>query len=167
MFSALQSELGTWTGIRVLDLYAGSGALGLEALSRGARSAVFVESDLRAGRILAENLSVLGFTSGIVVSAGVERWARESASPEERFDVVFADPPYAADPAGVAAVLDRLSGRGWLRPEALVVVEGPRRWSSDMPESLRHLRERRYGDTLVWYGRFGPRHGLEGAEPVW
>ncbi len=151
LFSILAARV---EGARVLDLFAGSGALGIEALSRGAEYAVFVERDWRAVRAIFTNLGAarLGARASVLeVDA-----ARFSMSPDRHrfprpFDIVFVDPPYATSMSTVAGLLTDL--RGVLAPEALVVVERDRRGSNpDTPiPGFAHLRDRTYGDTVLRY----------------
>lgn len=105
-------------GARVLDLCAGSGVLGLEALSRGAASAVFVERDPALAAAIRRSLDTFGAAGGEVVAADARRFLRTAAAP---FDVVFADPPYTAGLLGELCTL--LAERGWLAPGALVYLE--------------------------------------------
>ena len=134
MFAAAGSVLGSFEGTRVLDLYAGSGAFGLEALSRGAAAALLVESDPRAARVIRANIAAVGLPGARLVSDRVERMlARGPAAGDGPFDVVFADPPYALGDDDVGAVLAALRTGGWLAPGALVIVERaarsePLRW---------------------------------------
>ncbi|HVE73737.1 MAG TPA: 16S rRNA (guanine(966)-N(2))-methyltransferase RsmD [Mycobacteriales bacterium] len=148
MFSTL-TALAEFAGARVLDLYAGSGALGLEALSRGAASATFVESDPAALRTLRANVSTLSLHGAEVVAAPVDRFLA-SPRPEVSYDVVLADPPYDLD---VGPVLAALVDDGWLAPHAVLAVERSAR-SGDLvwPEGLVAQRSRRYGATVLWYG---------------
>lgn len=138
-------------GEAVLDLYAGSGALGLEALSRGAVSATFVESDGRAAAVIRNNIAALGLTSATVVARPVAAaLARECAAP---FGLVFADPPYEVPGADVEAMLTALTSGGWTAGGTLVVVE--RRASSPLlawPAGWSTWDPRRYGDTRLEIG---------------
>jgi 16S rRNA (guanine966-N2)-methyltransferase len=155
VFSALQARRDL-EGARVLDLYAGSGALGLEALSRGAAYARFVESDRRVAAVLRRNVETLGLggrdgTAAQVSTADVPAVLR--GDPGLPYDVVLADPPYALDDGAVGGVLSALAGGGWLAPAALVVVERPvTACIPAWPEGVRALTHRRYGDTVVYYG---------------
>ncbi len=135
-------------GVRVLDLYAGSGALGFEALSRGAAEATFVESDRRAADVLKANAKELGFDVTIV-----NRTAEAYAAVEGgEFDVVFADPPYAVGDEELAKVLHGLAGR--LAQDAVLIVERASRSNEPAwPGQVEALRAKRYGDTAVYWGR--------------
>jgi len=146
VFSRLE-HLGAVADARVLDLYAGSGALALEALSRGAASAVLVESDAAAARVCRTNVRALGLSAcAEVAQTTVERYLAGAALA----DLVFADPPYAlADLDGVLCALV-----GVLAPGGTVVVEratraAPLRW----PDGLVPDDDRRYGETHVWTAR--------------
>jgi 16S rRNA (guanine966-N2)-methyltransferase len=154
LFSALDADPGL-DGARVLDLCAGSGALGLEALSRGAAHAVFVESDKKAANILRRNVSELGL-GGEVVATTVA--AALAGTPRGRFDVVLADPPYAVPDTEIAAWLSAAARGGWLAEQTVVVVERDARSGSfGWPEGFEGRRERRYGDTVLHVGvRYGP-----------
>jgi len=154
LFASLRSEVGELEGLDVLDLYAGSGAVGCEALSRGARSVLFVESARNAVACIRRNLRELGLAGGEVRAADVERLV--SAPADHAYDIAFLDPPYAVSDERVRGVLSALLRHGWLVPEAVVVVEratrgGPFTW----PDGFEPLRSRRYGETTLWYGLAG------------
>jgi len=157
LFSAVESLRGSLVDARVLDLYAGTGAVGLESLSRGAAAALLVEADPKALRILRANARALALPGARVVAAKVERvLAEPPAGPA--YDVAFADPPYALGEVALEAMLRALADFGWLAPDAVVVVErasrsAPVRW----PAGLVGVRERRYGESTLWYGRPAPR----------
>lgn len=153
---ALFNSLGTMLelpGARVADLYAGSGAVGFEALSRGCEHALFAESDPRAVAALRRNIATLGVADRARLATGtVERLL--AAAPPAPYDLVFADPPYALAAEALRAVLAALAEYGWLADGALVVVEratrsGPPSW----PPEVTEMRSRRYGETTLWYGR--------------
>ena len=120
LFNSLGSLLDL-DGARVLDLYAGSGALGLEALSRGAAEAVFVESGPKVLPVLRANLATVGLPGGRVIAGSVPTVVGGRAP--AAFDLVLADPPYAVDVEEVLGVLRSLIGGGWLAPDSVVVVE--------------------------------------------
>jgi 16S rRNA (guanine966-N2)-methyltransferase len=156
LFAALGARLGAWTGRHVLDLYAGSGALGLEGLSRGAAHVLLVERDRRAATVARSNVAAVALPGAVVVVADVARLAAAPPAGPARppYDVVLADPPYDVPAASVATVLAGLVEHGWLAPEAWVVVErGARDPASPWPDVLRADGERRYGETALWYGR--------------
>jgi 16S rRNA (guanine966-N2)-methyltransferase len=139
-------------GAAVLDLYAGSGALGLEALSRGAATAVFVESGPRVLPVLRKNLETIGLPGGRVLPGSVPT-VLAGAAPAA-FDVVLADPPYTTPDDEVLGVLRSLVGGGWLAPGAVVVVERSSRDAPfEWPTPLDGLRDRRYGEAVLRYGR--------------
>ncbi|MFI7449002.1 16S rRNA (guanine(966)-N(2))-methyltransferase RsmD [Nonomuraea sp. NPDC049714] len=160
IFLTLDSLYGL-RGARVLDLYAGSGAVGLEALSRGAACAVMVESDAKAVRTIRTNVRALDLGEAEVVADKVERFLSRGPAgrpgdgpPMEAFDIVFADPPYAVSDDEVAGVLARLRDGGWLVDGALVAFERESRGKPLIwPEGYVEERVRRYGEASVWYGR--------------
>ncbi len=157
LFSALDSELAasgrSWSEVRVLDLFAGSGALGLEALSRGAASAILVEKSRSSAGVIEANAVAVG-TSGARV---LTRDARQVASlpvPEGGVDLCFVDPPYEWPASDVRDLLTGLFDAGWLASEAIVVVErGAKEGTNPLPRSWPEPRRRPYGDTVLWYGR--------------
>ena len=151
LFNSLGSLLDL-DGARVLDLYAGSGALGLEALSRGAAEVVFVESGSRVLPVLRANVASVGLPGGRVVAGSVPTVVAGRAP--ARFDHVLADPPYATPVEEVLGVLRGLVAGRWLADDAVVVVERSSReepW--EWPTPLAGLRDRRYGEALLRYGR--------------
>lgn len=135
-------------GARVLDLYAGSGALALEALSRGARTALLVETNRRAAAVIRGNIADLGL-SGAQVRIGAVAQVLASGGAGE-FDLVFSDPPYDLPTSAVVADLTALAETGWLAPEALVVVErSDRSEELTWPAGFLVRRARRYGETRI------------------
>jgi 16S rRNA (guanine966-N2)-methyltransferase len=154
---AFFSSLETMTDLsdaRFADLYAGSGAVGLEALSRGASHALLVESDAKAARIIRDNIVALrvGPATRLVTGKVLPTLADPPAGGP--YDVVFADPPYALGADEVDTVQEELVANGWLAPDAVVIFErstrsGPLSWV----DGLIGERTRRYGETTLWYGR--------------
>jgi 16S rRNA (guanine966-N2)-methyltransferase len=142
------------TGLAVLDLYAGSGALGLEALSRGAASALFVESDQRTAGVIARNVEALGLTGATLRRGAVEDvLAAGTPSP---VDLVLADPPYDIDTAEIDAVLAALTTHGWARAGTVAVMEraasgAPLTW----PAGWCPWQPRVYGDTRLEMAELG------------
>jgi 16S rRNA (guanine966-N2)-methyltransferase len=145
LFSSLGGDL---TGRSFLDLFAGSGAVGLEAASRGAAPVVLVERDPAALTAMRANVEALGLGDITVAGQPVERLL--AVAPAAPFDIVFLDPPYA-DP--VEPVLQLLLAGSWLAAEALVVVERTSREDFGWPSGIAAERSRRYGDSTLWYGR--------------
>jgi 16S rRNA (guanine966-N2)-methyltransferase len=158
---ALFSSLGTMTevaGARFADLYAGSGAVGLEALSRGAAQVLLVESDARAARIIRDNIVLLRAGAAARLVTGKVATVLASAPEGGPYDVIFADPPYAVTDAEVAAVQAALVSGGWLAEDAVVVFERSSRTEVrgeplDWVDGITADRSRRYGETTLWYGR--------------
>lgn len=156
-FSSLEA-MTDLAGARFADLYAGSGAVGLEALSRGAAYALLVESQPRAARVIRDNMTALRVGNAArLVTAGVSQVV--STPPEGGpFDVVFADPPYALSDDELTEVQRALVDNGWLAADAVVAIERSTR-STARGESLTWVdgitadRSRRYGETTLWYGR--------------
>lgn len=159
LFSALTSWAGTASapaeetlaGLAFCDLYAGSGAVGLEAASRGAAPVLLVEADRRTAGTASANLSELGLPARVVTSR-VEPLVRQRA--ESAYDVVFADPPYDVDSAALDAVLATVVEQGWVAADGLVVVERSRRSPEPRwPEGFRGGWSRRYGETVLFFGQ--------------
>jgi 16S rRNA (guanine966-N2)-methyltransferase len=152
LFASVASELGSLDGRRVLDLYAGSGAVGLEALSRGASYVLLVESDARAAAVIKANVETVGIPGAQVRAEKVERMLARPPDGEP-FDFVFADPPYAHPGTGITRMLALLA-HGWLAPDGLVVVErATRSGEISWPDGLQLAKSRRYGEATFWYGR--------------
>lgn len=151
LFSTVRS-MTDLDGIAVLDLYAGSGGLGLEALSRGASRATFVERDRRALRCLRANIATTGVEAARVLAGDVLR-VLSTAAPAPH-DVVLLDPPYGLDPASLVDALRRAVERGWVADEAIVVCERPTRAPEPAwPRGLERVARRPYGETCLWYLR--------------
>ncbi|MCK2028718.1 16S rRNA (guanine(966)-N(2))-methyltransferase RsmD [Microbacterium galbinum] len=164
LFGALES-FGAIDDARVLDLYAGSGALGLESLSRGARSADLVERGRAAAAIVRKNSAAVARAGGVAAArvheSAVHPFLVRAQGP---FDLVFTDPPYDLDDEAMTADLVALAPL--LSPDALVVVERARR--STPPDldaaGLEIVREKTYGDTTVWWGQ--PLDGADRDQPA-
>lgn len=152
LFSALDSMLGGLDGLRVIDAYAGSGAVGLEALSRGAAAALLIESDRRAAEVVRANLAALELPGGRLAVEKVEKLAARPC-PEAPYDILFLDPPYALEAAAVAETIAAFAAQDWLSAVASVCVERAARdpeWV--WPEGFTPLRARAYGEGMLWYG---------------
>jgi 16S rRNA (guanine966-N2)-methyltransferase len=157
IFSTLDSQLAVeesgWADTHVLDLFAGSGALGLEALSRGAASAIFVERQADAARILATNIQAVDLPGATLLRRDARTLAREPA-PAIGVNLCVVDPPYDLPAEQVAQLLQALLDRGWLQSDCRLVVEASAgRAQSPLPASAQGVWRRVYGDTAVWYGR--------------
>jgi 16S rRNA (guanine966-N2)-methyltransferase len=162
LFSAIAAWAGraaappeeSLAGLAFCDLYAGSGAVGLEAASRGAAPVLLVERDSRTAQLARGNAAALGLTVD-VMSSSVEQVLRRPTG--SRFDVVFADPPYELDGRTVSAQLEQLVANGWVGPGSLIVVERSRR-TPDLvwPDATGERRSRTYGETVLSFGSIEP-----------
>lgn len=162
LFSAIAAWAGTaavpaeqsFDGLAFCDLYAGSGAVGLEAASRGASRVLLVERDPRIAQFSRRNAEALGLPVDIVV-ASVEHALRKS--PAQPFDVVFADPPYELDTPTVSAQIEQLVTNSWVNEGSLIVVERSRRSASLVWPDLAAKRwTRTYGETILAFGSLDP-----------
>lgn len=154
LFSAIEAWCGSLHGLRFLDLYAGSGAVGLEAWSRGAGIVTLVEHDRRTAAIISANARTLGFAKANVVSAPVA--AALAKPPAAPYDIVFLDPPYPLGEDALAGDLAALAAHEWLVPGALVVVErSARSPEPTWPAGFEDVRSRKYGESTLWYGHAG------------
>lgn len=159
LFNALDAA-DEVVGARVLDLYAGSGALGLEALSRGAVQVLFIESNRDAVRILRENVRAVGL-GGTVRHATIEGALAQRCT--EPADLVLVDPPYAVTDAQLRSDMQALATSGWIVPGGLVLLErAPPDGEGCWPERFRVLRVQRYSDTTVYWATFD---GFEATTP--
>jgi 16S rRNA (guanine966-N2)-methyltransferase len=145
-----RNSAGAIEGKRVLDLFAGSGALGLEALSRGARLCQFVENDAEARAVIRRNAEALGVTGLCKI------WRRDATqlgrcAPQAPFGLVFIDPPYGKN-LGSAALASLVGGQ-WLAADATIVVEESTRAELALPPQLQLVDSREYGDTKVTFCR--------------
>lgn len=149
LFSALEAR-DAIEGAHVMDLYAGSGALGLEAASRGAASVLLVESDRGASATIRANISDLGVAGARLQSCSVEQALNRPAS--LRYDLVLADPPYDVSEDSLAAVLEMLLAHQWLAQEPLIVIErAARSPEPTWPDGIVSEGSRSYGETVLWF----------------
>lgn len=151
LFSTLEHLLGTLDQKKVLDLYAGTGAIGFEAASRGAAQVDLVENDAKAVQVCRNNLAHLGFATVKIHALSVDKWLT-SVQPAVPYDLVVMDPPYSNSNESVEEVLAKLVDRGWLAKDAVIAVER----DAKAPEftwtlGLTPARERRYGHAMVRY----------------
>ncbi len=153
LFSAVEALLGgpgSLAGVAALDLYAGSGAVGLEALSRGASSVTLVEAAAPAVAVIRANVGAVALPGATVVAQKVERYL--AAPAPRRHGFVFADPPYAVSEAAVGGVLAALLDGSWLAAGAVVVLERATRSGEHIwPAGLRPARTRAYGEATLWF----------------
>lgn len=162
IFSRLD-HLDVLDGGHVIDLYAGSGALGLEAVSRGAASALLVESHKQTAALARRNAADLGLRAVTVRAEPVERVV--GLAPAQPADVVLVDPPYELAEEPLARVLTDLVEHGWLRDGAVVVVErSTRAPEPTWPAGLECIGHKTYGETAVWYAEHRRAEGAWGAD---
>jgi len=156
LFSSLISEFGDFVGLHILDLFAGSGAIGLEALSRGAEIVHAVEKDEASGRTIktnAELVSKSGVTGSFhTYSMSVQKFLE--TPPPSTYDIVYLDPPYDFSDSDLYACLTNLYVSNFLRRDALIAVERAiRSRSVQWPNGYEALRERKYGQAAIYYGK--------------
>ena len=154
LFSAIESWCGSLQGLRFLDLYAGSGAVGLEAWSRGAGIVTMVEQDKKTATLITANAATIGFPRANVVTSTVA--TALAKPPTAPYDIVFLDPPYPLAEDALAADLAALVEQDWLVPGALVVVErSARSPEPTWPKLFEDIRSKKYGESTLWYGHAG------------
>jgi 16S rRNA (guanine966-N2)-methyltransferase len=167
LFSVLASWAGavdrlaeeSLTGLGFCDLYAGSGAVGLEAASRGASPVLLVESDARVAALATRNVAELSLWAEVRTARVEDLVSRVAPT---AYDIVFADPPYEVGNDQVSSVLERVVARGWLAPGGLAVVERSRRSAAlKWPDALAQTWSRTYGETVL---EFGVADSLPAAE---
>ena len=157
LFSTVESDLAgagrSWSHVRVLDLFAGSGALGLESLSRGAASAVLVEKSRSCAKVISSNAAAAGLDGARILIR--DAWQVAAlAPPDGGVTLCFADPPYDWAAADLRRLLSGLADSGWFAVDAVIVVERPAKDpASPFPETWGEHRMRPYGDTVLWYGQ--------------
>ena len=159
LFSSLSSEFGTFEGLRVLDLFAGSGAIGLESLSRGATLVHVVEKDEQAVKTIEANYELVKKSNPAgkmqIFGMSVERFLNDQ--PREKYHLVYIDPPYDFSNQGVEDILSKLHDESFLSSDAFIAVE--RNTRSDQfiwPDAFIPVRERNYGQASIYYGNFQP-----------
>jgi 16S rRNA (guanine966-N2)-methyltransferase len=155
LFSTLASEFGEFDGLRVLDLYSGTGAIGLEALSRGAALVHCVESDERAATSIRENFEGLASAqlpgTFHLYTMGVDRFLEGSTAVEYHF--IYIDPPYGASDLDVIENLIAIVAGGFIHPDGLIAIERNSRVREiSWPEGLEQVRAKNYGQATIFYG---------------
>lgn len=138
------------TGARVIDLFAGTGALAIEAISRGAAAALLIDQGVEAGEIIQANIEALGLADTVRL---IRRDARKlgAAPAGERYGLAFLDPPYGKSLAHAA--LAALYDGGWLEPGALLVIEESAEADVALPDAFAVLEARRFGETKIIFAR--------------
>lgn len=140
-------------GASVLDLFSGSGALGIEALSRGAKECVFIDNDIRCVNIIRDNLVKCGFTGKVIRGDVYEVIKRLN---KEGFDIVLADPPYGLDLA--RNLLLELNKYGILKKFSFVILEHSKRDRIEEPLGWQRIQRKRYGDTVISVYKYEKHH---------
>ena len=159
LFSSLASEFGTFEGLHVLDLFGGSGAIGLESLSRGATSVHIVEKDDEAQKTIETNLEIVKKSnpSGAFHLYGMsaERFLKDA--PKDKYHLVYIDPPYDFSNQAVEDVLSALHDYEFLSSDAFIAVERTTRGAQFIwPDAFVPARERKYGQATIYYANYQP-----------
>ena len=154
LFSTLESEFGSINDLTVLDLYCGSGAVGAEALSRGAAVVYAVDNDEKATSVTRQNFALLENVSGIgttsVITSSVGKFLDKTS--ELKFDVVFLDPPYDLPNNEIEKTLSSLVKNGFLKSSAVIAIERDSKSKRlNWPLGLKELKERKYGAATIFY----------------
>lgn len=162
LFSSLLSEFGDFLGLHVLDLFGGSGAIALEALSRGASVAHVIEKDTDAQKTIENNFELVNKNKPVgrfhLFSMSAERFISDPA--KEKYHIVYIDPPYDFPDEEVIAILNKLHSGEFLKDDALIAVERTAKRSQiSWPDGFTGLRERNYGQATIFYGSYTPENG--------
>ncbi len=162
LFSSLLSEFGDFLGLHVLDLFGGSGAIGLEALSRGASLVHIVEKDVDAQKTIENNCELVNKNKPVVkfhlYSMSAQRFV--SDPPKEKYHIVYVDPPFDFSDAEVEEILTKLNTGGFLKEDAIIAVERTSKRSHfSWPQGFSAVRERNYGQATIFYGNYTPENG--------
>jgi 16S rRNA (guanine966-N2)-methyltransferase len=162
LFSSLLSEFGDFLGLHVLDLFGGSGAIGLEALSRGASLVHIVEKDVDAQKTIENNLELVNKNKPVgkfhLYSMSAQRFV--SDPPKEKYHIVYVDPPFDFSDSEVEEILSKLYSGQFLKDDALIAVERTSKRSNfSWPLGFSAVRERNYGQATIFYGNYTPENG--------
>lgn len=150
LFSSLGSRFGSFTGLAVLDLFAGSGALGIEALSRGAATAVFVDSHPDSLLLVRKNLELTGLANPAeILRLDAVKALALLAAGGKRFDIILADPPYAEKELAEQLLL-LLAAGSLITAAGVIALETDSKAELLLPDNLTQLSRKTYGDTAVW-----------------
>jgi 16S rRNA (guanine966-N2)-methyltransferase len=159
LFSSLTSEFGTFDGLNVLDLFGGSGAIGLESLSRGATSVHVVEKDEEAQKTIENNFELVKKSNptGAFQLFGMSAERFLKTTPKKRYHLVYIDPPYDFSNQEVEDILSALHDYEFLSTDAFVAVERTTRGMQFIwPDAFAPARERRYGQATIYYANYQP-----------
>lgn len=159
LFSSLLSEFGDFLGLHVLDLFGGSGAIALEALSRGATLVHIVEKDEEAQKTIENNFELVNKNKPAgkfhLYSMSAQRFVTDP--PKEKYHIVYIDPPYEFADSEVEDILSKLHAGGFLKDDALIAVERTAKRSNfSWPAGFSAVRERNYGQATIFYGNYTP-----------
>ncbi len=162
LFSSLLSEFGDFLGLHVLDLFGGSGAIALEALSRGASIVHIVENDDEAQKTITNNFELVSKNKPVgkfhLYSMSAQRFI--SDAPKEKYHIVYVDPPYDFTDAQVQEILTKMHSGGFFKDDALIAVERTsKRCNFSWPAGYSAVRERNYGQATIFYGNYTPENG--------
>ena len=162
LFSSLTSEFGEFLGLHFLDLFGGSGAIGLEALSRGASIVHVVERDLDAQKTIENNFELVKKNQPIgkfhLYAMSAQRFVTEPA--KEKYHIIYIDPPFDYTNTEIEEILRKLQIGGFLKDDAVIAVERTAKGSKfSWPEGFSPARERNYGAASIFYASYGPANG--------
>jgi 16S rRNA (guanine966-N2)-methyltransferase len=162
LFSSLLSEFGDFLGLHVLDLFGGSGAIALEALSRGATLVHVVEKDAEAQKTIENNYELVNKNKPAgkfhLYAMSAQRFVTDP--PKEKYHIVYVDPPYEFSDAEVEEILSKLHAGSFLKDDAVIAVERTAKRSNfSWPEGFSAVRERNYGQATIFYGNYTPENG--------
>jgi len=162
LFSSLLSEFGDFLGLHILDLFGGSGAIALEALSRGATLVHVVEKDSEAQKTIENNYELVNKNKPAgkfhLYAMSAQRFVNDP--PKEKYHIVYVDPPYDFSDAEVEEILSKLHAGSFLKDDAVIAVERTAKRSNfSWPEGFSAVRERNYGQATIFYGNYTPENG--------
>ena len=162
LFSSLLSEFGDFLGLHVLDLFGGSGAIALEALSRGATLVHVVEKDAEAQKTIENNFELVNKNKPAgkfhLYAMSAQRFVTDP--PKEKYHIVYVDPPYDFSDAEVEEILSKLHTGSFLKDDAVIAVERTvKRSNFSWPAGFSAVRERNYGQATIFYGNYTPENG--------
>jgi 16S rRNA (guanine966-N2)-methyltransferase len=162
LFSSLLSEFGDFLGLHILDLFGGSGAIALEALSRGATLVHVVEKDAEAQKTIENNYELVNKNKPAgkfhLYAMSAQRFVNDP--PKEKYHIVYVDPPYDFSDAEIEEILSKLHAGSFLKDDAVIAVERTAKRSHfSWPAGFSAVRERNYGQATIFYGNYTPENG--------